>query len=196
MTRRNPEMPPVQPAKSAQARQPPRPKGPEEWSDAASALGILEKSVHDRTDWHSGSEATQEDFLSLRTIPAPLKDRRYAAVDLELGAHLGEAERRLAERGPFTTYLSSLEGSDASAVGNMGEFRVTKRQQVQILVLERPQRARPGLHSINEELVNDSSIHLLSAICDDQPDLQAFWTPHRASLKHDFQKQEAAPAIP
>lgn len=167
------------------------PENREEWERAARSLGIFDKTVHERTDWKSGSKLEEKDFIYLRTTRSSLLPRD-AIEGLQLRTYVCRAKALLDQQSSFIGYLTSLSVNFFG--GDIGQFRVTKGQQEQIIALEWKQVNLSGLPDVNEDIVNTSSVNLGAAVCEGHLGIPVSWTPHRAAYKHIFYK--ALPARP
>lgn len=168
------------------------PRTQKEWARAAEKSGVLNSTVHTQEYWHSGSEVTLKEYLLFRTIRPTIRKRDRAKRDLRLDVHYQKAAELLQKTAAFTEYLNGLGDADAHDDRDLGRFEETRDQQAGVCALEDSGHDQRGLHGPNEELVNSSLISLHTALCLKIRDIQARWTSHRASLKHDFQKAQKA----
>ncbi|KAJ5115122.1 hypothetical protein NUU61_000881 [Penicillium alfredii] len=172
----------------------PLPRTWSDWAKAAKNLGVYRASVHTRENFQSGTNVTREEHLLLRALWTLSEDDAIPEEELGLGPYFEDASRWLDDFVPFAEYLKGIENSSMPGVDNMGIFETAYSQQFQVrkFLHEKKDKDKKGLDGINEEIVNASLISFLTAICLKNPNVQAYWTPHRATLTATFKKAKLA----
>jgi hypothetical protein len=164
------------------------------WSRAAKKLSVDKKSIHTTTDFNSGSNLTESEFLLLRAIwPKTVKTDVVKELGLDDSEYFGQASNWLDAFTPFRQYLRGIEQSITPGTTDMGIFGVTYAQQFEVCsLLEKGSESivspNMGLPNVNEEVVNSSLLSFLSACCLQHPKFKGTWTPHRANMAAEFKR--------
>ncbi|KAJ9302659.1 hypothetical protein DTO271G3_33 [Paecilomyces variotii] len=159
-----------------------------EWAAVARKLGVYGETVHSREVFESGSKVTEEEYLLLRVLSFT-SPTALAVKELKLERYHKQASDWLDTFTEFGEYLQSVKKSDKPGTRKLGVFEITFYQQYMVCqLLEGTSKSKMGLEDINEEIVNTSLLSFLTAICLKNPDIEASWTPQRATFTATFRK--------
>jgi hypothetical protein len=111
-------------------------------------------------------------------------DTANAQDQLGLGQFHQQAVNWLSTFEPFQQYLGRLDNL-TTPTPDIGIFEIAYCQQREA---RKVFSNHDGLRQVNEEVVNATLVSFLTAISMKHPNVQATWTPQRASLTAQFRK--------